>query len=658
MFNGYVMVWFEFEVHFILALALPASCYWLERWLKKRTAFNALCFACAIGISLYSGFAHLLIYQFLFVGTYILYRLLPLTRLGNFLPGKNASDPPKINRQDMLSLWPAVLSILCISAVFFASHLSLLDDAQRHGFGFEELYRQTGRLPLKYLTTLIFPDFFGNPAINLSFPPGTGGPQPYNNYNELCIYAGILPLFLGLASLPHLFRKRHAAYFFLAAVIPLTMAMGSILYYPLMKFVPGLNLSTPTRLLYLFGFSFSVLAAIGADILLDIDTREERRCLILLWALVPVIGVSIFFLVQTESGMNWVMSHRPAWQYYSILKAHFAPWSPVMLKPVILMLLSFLFLTLTLFFRNAQPKIIFLLLSMALLSYDLISFGLFYNTTSPRSLAYPPTEAIRFLQKDHSNYRIITYGKFMHNSFSPFGIEDVGGYSSVYPKRYGEFLHLSQHGPSVPFPDSFSRWIFFERFGSPLLDMINTKYVLIPPSLSVQNPKLRLVFNKGIKIYENSDAFPRAFFVPEYHYCATREDAYQTMATFTSSDFRHKVILESLPPDFREPSATGEIKSEIETITYEPNRIVLKVSADQKGLLVLSNNYHPGWRARVNGEETEILRANYIMQAVPIDAGTHKVEFLFRPRLIMAGIIITVVGWGLLVLLMGYFRRR
>jgi hypothetical protein len=279
-------------------------------------------------------------------------------------------------------------------------------------------------------------------------------------------------------------------------------------------------------------------------------------------------------------------------------------------------------------------------------------------------MEYPETDAIRFLKKDKSDYRIITYGNFMNNSFAPFDIADVGGYSSLYPRRYGEFLHLSQYGLGVPIPDEFSRWTRFKTFGSPLLDLINTKYILLPPfAASVRNPELELVYEGEIKIYKNKDAFPRVFFVPRYQFCGTRKQAYEAVGACSSSDFRNRVILESMPPtEFRDNNKAMRQKatSKIQIISYKGDRIELDVYTDQKGFLVISDNYHPGWRARVDGQETTVLRGNYIMRAIPIRDGKHKVELTFRPKVLIAGMVITAAGWVVLFALIGisHLRKR
>ena len=244
----------------------------------------------------------------------------------------------------------------------------------------------------------------------------------------------------------------------------------------------------------------------------------------------------------------------------------------------------------------------------------------------------------------------------MTHSFLPFEIHDAGGYASSYPRRYAEFLHLSQHGLDIPLPGHYSRWVSFATFGSPLLDLINVKYLLIPPYVSASSPKLELVYNKEIKIYENKAFFPRIFFVPTYSLENSSKDTYNAIGNCTSSDLREKVILETLPPPgFVQNNSTTEhtMNSKINIISYQANRIELEVSTNMKAFLVISDSYHPGWKANIDGQETKILRANYIMRAIPVEQGNHRITLIFRPKLLISGFIITAVGWTVLIGVMG-----
>lgn len=651
MFNGSAMVWFEWESIAILAFSLPATLYFVERWLKTRSIRHCLFFTLAVVYAVSSGFPHILIYQLLFVSSYTLYRYM--------FRGKESGGSGR-TIQALLHLGLSIVLGLLGSALFLFSHLASLGDLQRPQIPFWELFQRTGQLPGKYLLTLLFPDFFGSPVLPMCFTPGR---LPYNNYNELCIYAGIPTLFLAVACIPYI-RRRNVGFFFLTAILALTMAMGSILYYPLAEFIPGLNLSTPTRIVYIFGFSISVLAGLGAQILAGIENRRKRWQVFTLWSLLFGIGVGASVFVQTEGGIEWAASLSGSMirdRVYAIYKPHFDILSAVITGPLLLMTVSFYVLSAVLFLKTRRLKDRFILFGLVILAFDLMSFAFSYNTVVPKNLAYPVTDAIAFLKKDPSSFRIITYDRFLHNGFSPFGIEDVGGYAPFYPKRYGDYLHLTQHGPDGPLPDYHSRWVMFHTFGSPLLDLVNVKYVLVPKHVVVETAKLELVFEGEIKIYRNKAVFPRVFFVRDYEVYPEEKEVYRATGRFRAEDFRKKVIVEKPPPaDFiRDVSEITEMSpQEIRIRAYTPNRIELEVSTASKGFLVIGDNYHPGWRAEVGGKETEILRANYIMRALPLKSGSHRITLTFTPKALIGGVLLTALGWtALLVLILFSFWK-
>ncbi|MBN2125046.1 MAG: YfhO family protein [Deltaproteobacteria bacterium] len=648
MFNGYVMVWFEFENAPMMALTLPATLYFIERWLKQRDLLLYLLLIGFLALSISVHYAHLLIYQFLFLGIYCLWRCLG--------PG-----PEKAGWRGLLGIFLAFVPALVIGANFLTVHLAAFETSQRPEFSFQALFGQIGRLPAKYLVTLLFPDFYGTPISTVCFTPGE---QVYNNYNELCIYGGVPTLFLALASLFSV-RRAPAGFFLVCAVVTVAMAMGSILYYPMARFVPGLNLSTPTRILYLFGFFLSMLAGLGADFLLRAGPRERGKVLIL-WSLLAGVALALALGVQTRWGIEWATGHigegDPRGPIPSIVTQHFSLLSPALLKPLLLTGISLYLLAAFLFVTGQRARRAFFGLLILVLSFDLISFGLAYNTASPRSLEYPETGAIRLLKKDPSLFRIITYGTFLHNAFAPYGLQDVGGYSSFYAKRYGEYLHLSQAGVNDPMPERYSRWTSFATFGSPLLDLINTTYVLVPHNVHVSFPRLDLIYDREIRVYRNREAFPRLFVVPDYVCISDPRELRRTLVEFTAEDFRKRVVLGSPPPsDFRErsPESSPVPDAEIRVAAYGPNQIEAEVRTEANGFVVIGDNYHPGWRARVDGQETEILRANYIMRAIPVRKGDHRISMYFRPGAILVGFTITVGGWFVLAGVLGVvvFRK-
>src|SRR5690606_27895982 len=67
---------------------------------------------------------------------------------------------------------------------------------------------------------------------------------------------------------------------------------------------------------------------------------------------------------------------------------------------------------------------------------------------------------------------------------------------------------------------------------------------------------------------------------------------------------------------------------------------------------VFSDIYYPkGWTATIDGKEVPIYRADYVLRALKIPAGTHQIEFHFYPTSFDMGKTISLVGSILLTLL-------
>jgi hypothetical protein len=79
-------------------------------------------------------------------------------------------------------------------------------------------------------------------------------------------------------------------------------------------------------------------------------------------------------------------------------------------------------------------------------------------------------------------------------------------------------------------------------------------------------------------------------------------------------------------------------------IFYEPNRLKLKAEVRRPSFLVLSEIYHPGWKAIVDGKPAPLLKADYVLRAVPLMPGEHSVELRFLPGTFLWGLAISALG--------------
>jgi hypothetical protein len=84
--------------------------------------------------------------------------------------------------------------------------------------------------------------------------------------------------------------------------------------------------------------------------------------------------------------------------------------------------------------------------------------------------------------------------------------------------------------------------------------------------------------------------------------------------------------------------------------TDRPGRIDIQTTAPTRQLLVLSESYHSGWKARVGGKELPVIPAYGDYMGVVVDAGEHTLEFRFEPRSFYLGAKISALGLAITLL--------
>jgi uncharacterized membrane protein YfhO len=92
---------------------------------------------------------------------------------------------------------------------------------------------------------------------------------------------------------------------------------------------------------------------------------------------------------------------------------------------------------------------------------------------------------------------------------------------------------------------------------------------------------------------------------------------------------------------------------------YRSRHITLNAFTSSTALLVLSEVYYPaGWKAFVDGQETEILKTNYMLRSIVVPPGSHTVVFSFDPPVYSAGYALTNIAWAiaLVCVLIGLWR--
>jgi hypothetical protein len=254
-------------------------------------------------------------------------------------------------------------------------------------------------------------------------------------------------------------------------------------------------------------------------------------------------------------------------------------------------------------------------------------------------------EIVRFLKRDPGRFRIQPLDRdatraFPTNKGMLFGIESIQGYGGVNLRRYYEFANVVNGYARETLYARSSGVVMIRRLGTPV-DMLNVRYVL--SSSYLNDRTLELVAELGmVNVYRNLGELPRAFDV--YRYAVMRDpDAILTALRDGEIDVKTLVVLEEAPT-LAPGGRGGARKARIDIREYSPERIRLETDYEQPGFLVLSEIYYPAWVAYLDGAVRPVLKANYILRAVEMPAGVHRVELRYQPTGLRIGALISVAS--------------
>jgi O-antigen/teichoic acid export membrane protein len=539
-------------------------------------------------------------------------------------------------------------------------------------------------LPWRRAISFLVPDFFGNPSqhsyfdlLSLSVKAVTenakGGPLtniPENifgvkNYVESGSYLGILPLLLGLTALARRRlasdAQRGAVWLFGAlAVVSLLLAFGTPLYAILFYGLPGYNqLHSPFRWIFPYTLSLSVLAGLGAQSLVDLARGAERGRWIRLagpgamsagLAGLGVLGITLLFREQAADLAAAVMQRSASLQEVfsggAMLYSYEARNLAVFFVFLFLAGLALLAARSGRRWRGVpawQP------FALVVVVADLfLALGGFNPATDPRLLEFTPG-AIRFLQADKSNYRIMGYGldkPLLANLAMSNGIQDARGYDSIIPKQYADYMGLIE-GQGGLLYNRIGDITWSGNLDSQLLDLLGVKYVVT--NQTMPNAGFTLVFTDGIRIYRNEDVLPRAFVVYEAR-LTDPADSGRWTEDLKSLNPRQTVLLEDPAALSFAASGASATAARVSISEYTANRVTVSATLAADGYLVLADSYFPGWLAQDNGQDAPIWRADGNFRAVALSAGRHTVTFKYSPVSLRLGLFASL-GAGVILLL-------
>jgi len=168
------------------------------------------------------------------------------------------------------------------------------------------------------------------------------------------------------------------------------------------------------------------------------------------------------------------------------------------------------------------------------------------------------------------------------------------------------------------------------------------------PDASASQRWKKIAEVKDVTIFENARVLPRVWLASEVKVLPDPE-ILNVIRDGKFSDGKawdpRQVALTEDRFDFTPatPEANVESSASAELILFDPNSVIVKTKSAQPSILILSANHFPGWRAYVDGNFVTNLRVDYNLRGVVLPAGEHTVEFVYRPKSVLIGAVISLL---------------
>ncbi len=404
-----------------------------------------------------------------------------------------------------------------------------------------------------------------------------------------------------------------------------------------------------SRAIILATFAVSALAAVGLQQLIDF-TEDGRVAEWMRRRLVIIAGLLTAIFVFALGILPFLIDRSSPFDHAQQLASNLSLMQPNASIPLVLAVST---IGLLLWWsrrgisRRPWP-------ALALVAADMIVFATAFNPTTVAAELQEIPQSVTFLQRDHSLYRTATF--LDRDTLDPrvarsqlalswgmaFGIPSINGFNSLQPRRYTDILFgLGVGDVSYGFLGDNA---LLQR-NSHVLDMLQTKYVLVQPTVAVQPDRnYRQIFKDDtVTIYLNTRAYPRAYFVSKLHLVRSQAVAYQTLVSQRFDPRSEAVVEVAHDPAFSPRLLGSSYRSEADLQQITPNHIKVAASTPADRFLVLSEMYMPGWYATIDGRPATIYRANYLFRGLIIPAGAHTVDLVYRPLSAIAGAVVSLV---------------
>jgi ABC-type multidrug transport system fused ATPase/permease subunit len=410
--------------------------------------------------------------------------------------------------------------------------------------------------------------------------------------------------------------------------------------YLLFDYLPGYNkFRSVTFLMILPLFAFPLLGMLGLEKLFTngIDKDARKKLLIVLGAtgglcvLLLLFGGMMSFMSAQESQL-------PSW-FTSAL----ADDRKSLFRSDVFRSLAFIIAAFVVIYFEVWKKIspiafyafLIIMITLDLAIVDKRYFGKDKYQRKRENTMFAMNAADQEILKDKSHYRVYNLQGTFEEARTSYFHNSIGGYHGVKMRRYQDLYDTCLFRETNEFiQDVQSGKADFSKYG--VMNMLNVKYVVFGPERN--------------NIIPNPAANGNGWFVSEV---VTVNSPTEEVLKTCGINTRTTAVVDA--SRFKVEPVQADTAASLTLVDRNPNYQKYESQSQANGLAVFSEIYYPnGWKAFVDGKETEIICADYVLRAVQVPAGKHVVEFKFEPAAYYTGNKITMISsWLMLVALLG-----
>lgn len=607
-FGGFMMTYLEYSTTGQILTMIPLSLYLIEKYLVSNKRRYLLGLVVAEFCIFTGGFFQPALYALLLISIYVVVSSISRTK--------------KLFSGSLFELMFSMIIGVGLSAIQLVPTFELLNLSIRN-LDHNIIEYKYGLLPIKQLLALLAPDIFGNST--------TGNYFGFMQYQETSGYFGIVATTLAITALFNKKKDYRQLFFIFFFLFSLLMAFNNPVSQLVFQFkLPFLSTGYASRWLMITTFAGSVLAAYGFD-------RSSKKLRVGV-SLVVLLAIGCIYLLVRGAKLD-------------VDPVHILIATRNLVLPLILVTV-----TVVLFFL--PKKNLFLIAFCLLVSFDLLRYATKFTPFVNK--AYGTTEIpfiTRIKQTAGINRVAIDKGPLMPaNTWIYNDIFTIGGYDPLLYKDSEVWFRAINVGnnPNQKIDGSLgngsmTRYLNLDNPYSPLLDLAGAKYLL---TLKIDtegrfkeggkiNGELLKKYQPvddfgGTVLLENKSAMSRVNLFYEAE--SEMNDAMAAEKLIAGFDFRNIVLLKSENlARFSSDKHDG-----VSVLSYSANKVTIRAQTKNGAYLMLSDTDYPGWRVRINGKDTKIIRADGIFRAVELPPGEVRVEFYYFPNSFLIGLTVSV----------------